>query len=104
MAQQVKDLVAAVTAAAQVATVAWVPSLAPEFPHATGIAKRKKKKRNKRIKALESCCLGSNAKPTSYQLSESHLHLQSKDNSTLYYLLYLKPSIDCSKILTTECT
>ena len=42
LAQWVKDLVLA-AAVAQVATVAWIQSLAWEFPHAAGVAKKKKK-------------------------------------------------------------
>ena len=33
-----------VTAVAHFAAVVWVPSLAPEPPHAVGVAKRKKRK------------------------------------------------------------
>ena len=45
MAQRVKDLALA-TASAKVEAVAWIQSLAREFPHALGVAKKRKKKKS----------------------------------------------------------
>ena len=45
VAQQIKDL--ALSAVAQVAAVARVPSLVQEIPHATGATKKKKRERER---------------------------------------------------------
>ena len=46
VAQQVKDPASIVTASVRITAVACVQSLAQEFPHATTVAKKKKKKLN----------------------------------------------------------